>query len=678
MKEIVLWEHGHAYQPRRLIDSVDQSPREVRGTVHIQRKGVRMVGRNWFELMLRPGGVYDLLVEAASGRSIDMEPLTLHHLKNLNPQSFESLREKALTGRTYMAAAPYSHPILPILAEASPLDALVNVVWGLRFHQQTFGEALGDGTIAFWLSECAYSKEAVKVVLKAVGEVFGDGAKVLFLLDELQSEGTEQGMPYATTIDSERVFVVFRSRWLSDAYAFSPKYEGIMNTLKGVIGSGKPGVIGVIIDAETYGGAYEAHKPALLERLHTELKDGVTVGDELYRFGFKTIDEIFKEAHGLQEAKIRDYTAWSDYEDHQIFRTDHPKTGTIVSERAGGLCRWTGHLRDGDGKPVNETYFMVFEWAHPKTKRRYVRVLSSLWKVAFNEARRRCSDIVRQAALETLRRFTNDVTAEEMMKRYGDIVFEKEGPEKFVKRHLTEATNIERKAAELILQAYRYTNQDAAMSCPTFWQNLDTEVSWTSLSYVAGGMALAARACLGLGDGKRSRWIAEEYQRVFMDFEETFRHLIDGYEIPLNLLYAQLREVAQRRGYDVEDDMARVEDGFEERAEEIARRLYTTALGGLSGGKPFLVADANKHIILWRIYERMGLEEEAGRAYQDAKLYEWKKSLTSAVSTTPLPTRVGVVHAKHFPDYGHPLRLLTEEVETETEIIIGEAHAHDP
>lgn len=678
MKWIVLWEHGHAYQPRRLVDSVDQTPREVRGAVHITVKGVRTIGENWFELMLRPGGVYDLVVEAASGRSIDIEPLTLHHLRNLNPKSFERLREKAITGQTFIVATLYSHPILPLLAEASPLDALVNTVWGLRFHLKAFGEPSDEGTIALWLSECAYSKEAARIILEGAEEVLGEGVRVLFLLDELQSEGIEQGRPYTATIGSKRLFPVFRSRWLSDAYAFSPTYEGILNTLEGLVASRRPEVMGIIVDAETYGGAYEAHKPALLERLRTELREGLAIGDELYRFDFRTIDEFFRGAHEPREVKILDHTAWSDYEDHQTFGPDNPKAGTIVSRRVGGLCRWTGHLRGRDGEPVKETYFMVFEWAHPKTKRRYIRVLNSIWKVGFNQARKRCSDIVRQTALEILRRFVDDATAEETLKEYWNVVFELESPDRFVKRRLADASITERRAVELILQAYRYANQDAAMSCPTFWQNLDTEVSWTTLSLLAGGMALAAMAWLHLGEEEKAGMIGDEYQRVFIDFEGTFRHLVDEYEMPLDLLYTQLREAARRRGYDVEDDIVKVGEGFEGKAEEIAGRLYTTALGGLSGGKPFFVADANKHVILWRIYKGRGMEEEAERVCKDAKLYEWSKGLASAVSTSPLPTRVGIVHARHLPDNARSHIPPAGKVETETEIIIGEAHAYDP
>ncbi len=625
--------------------------------------------------MLKPNSVYDLVVEAVSGRSIDMEPLTFHSLRKVNPGASEKLKDEVRDGRTFLVATTYAHNILPLLAEESQLDALINVAWGLRLHKQVLGSEVK--TICFWLSECAYTAQAAAIILQAVEEIFGLNVKTLLLLDELQTSTTMEGKVYSANVGSKQLLILFRSRWLSDAYAFSPDYEGIMNTLRGIVGSSKPDAIGVIVDAETYGGAYEEQKPDLLMRLRTELKNGLIIGEEAYQIEFKNVGELSSEASESKEALIRDYTAWSDYEDYQIFRADRPKTGTIVSSRAGGLCRWTGHLRDADGKPTRETYFIVTEWVQPKTKKRYVRVLSSIWKVAFNTIRTTASSKVRAITLKTLKRLAEEESVEEMLKGYGGVVLGEESAPDFIRRRFPHTSDREKRALELVLRAYKYANQDAAMSCPTFWQNIDTEVSWTSLAYLAGGLTLAATARLELGDEKEVEEIAEIYQRVFFDFESTFQHLIDDYDIPLDILYDRLREGAKLHGYDVEAEIAEAGERIEEEAEAIAKRLYQKSLGRIFPDRPFLENDANKFLILWIAHQRRN-RVESGRAYKEAKLFEWRKAIGSAVSAHPLPVRVGAVHAKHFP---HPERFLhipTSTLDTGTEIIIGESHAYDP
>jgi hypothetical protein len=191
-------------------------------------------------------------------------------------------------------------------------------------------------------------------------------------------------------------------------------------------------------------------------------------------------------------------------------------------------------------------------------------------------------------------------------------------------------------------------------------------------------MALAANAYHESGGEEKACFIAEKYRELFLDFERYFQHLVDDYSLPLEILYEQLEKAAKLRGYDVEKDIAEVKTGLDARAGEIAEKLYDSALGTIGGDRPFLKTDANKFLVLSKMLDRAGKREASRQAYYDAKLFEWKKSIGSAVSTHPLPVRVGIFHATHIPNHERLLKIPTTSVETATEMIIGEAHAYDP
>lgn len=673
LTDVAFWEHGHAYQPKRIVDGVVNSVREVPKGVNISLAGRKVSGRNWFELMLQPRSVYDLIVEAADGRTVDVEPITLRYLQKMNPAAYERLLRMDADEQTHIVATTYSHPILPLLEKDSAFDAKVNVTWGLRFYQQTFQRKEGS-PILFWLNECAYSEQAAEIVSEAVEAVFGSGARTVFLLDEFQGDNIDLGLVHSLPLGEGRALAVFRRHWLSDAFAFSSDLEWILASFRDDVAKRRPRMVGTAMDAETYGGAYDAQKPAFFSRLERELMREIKVDSDSFSVKFMMLNKIVGSADASAQVKVADYTSWSDYNESQLIDGNLLKLDGIVARRVGGLCRWTGHLREA-GKPLKETYFLVFEWVHPVTKERFVRVTNSLWKVAFNTVRRESANIVREAVFTILERVTGKEEAQNIPLLYGDVALETEGEERFLEKHVGTASPEAKKAVKLVLEAYRSANQEAMMSCPTFWQNFDTEVTWTSLSMTASGLALAAQACLELGDTDTLRRIAEKYQTLLIDFCETFKNLALEYEMPLDLLYERLREIGKRNGYDVEHAVSEVKGNFYEEADEIADRAYSSVFGGIQG-KRFMKSDGNRFLILWRIFDKLGRKEEAREAYREARLYEWSKCLSSAVSQCPIPMRVGILHAKHFPSYEEYLRLPTRDVETETEILIGEAHAY--
>ncbi len=673
MTDVAFWEHGHAYQPKRTVDGILGSVREVSGGVSISLPHGKVSGRNWFELMLQPHSVYDLIAESADGRTVDIEPITLSYLRKINPAAYEQLLQKDASGQTHIVATTYSHPILPMLAEDNILDARVNVAWGLRFYQQTL-QREARSPILFWLNECAYSEQAAEIVAETAKTIFGPDAKVVFPLDEFQSEGANLGVVHSIPLNGGEALAVFRSHWLSDACAFGSDLEWILTSFRAEVAKHRPRIVGTAMDAETYGGAYDGQKPLFFTRLRSELTKAIPVDGDLFLVKFTLLNKIVGAVAATAQANIGDYTAWSDYDTSQLINGERVKVEGIIAKRVGGLCRWTGHLR-GTDKPLKETYFLVFEWIHPATKERFIRVTNSLWKVAFNAVRKEGASTVREVILAALKRIADKEEAQNILLSYGDVALGFEEEEHFIDKHAGNASPEGKKAIGLALRAYRAANQEAMMSCPTFWQNFDTEVTWTSLSLTASGLALAAQACLELGDIDALRKIAEKYQLLLLDFAETFKGLSLEYEMPLDLLYERIREIGKHNGYDVEHAVSEVRGSFHEEAEAIADKAYSSVFDGVQG-KRFMRTDGNKFLILWKIFDRLGRRDEAEKAYREAKLYEWSKSIGSSISHHPIPTRVGILHAKHFPSYEKYLRLPVREVETETEILIGEAHAY--
>jgi hypothetical protein len=666
--EVLLWEHGHAYQPRRVLDGVLGTNRSVPGNVRLVVRGKEFEGANWFNLMLQPGSVYTVLVEAMKGRSLDIEPLTLHYLKQA-PTLYNALRGQVRDGRTHIVAATYAHPILPLLAAESLLDARVNVAWGLH----SLGQELltPQGKVFIWLSECAYSNEAAQIVTNTVRAVFGDEVQTVFLLDERQATRPARSLG-RTGVGA---LVVLRSTWLSDAYAFSPEYDWIPAKLRDDILARGLRMIGTMIDAETYGGAYDAQKPRFFATLHDRLSQGFQENGSTVRINLVTVDHVFDDGDARELIDLVDYTSWSDYRADQLFTAQNRVVEGIIAERAGGLCRWTGRVRRLDGYLTKKTYFIVYEWVHPVTKQRYLRVVNTLWKVAFTAVRAEGAETVRKLVTTLLNRVVGAARTEALLVAYWRVVFGGISEHDFAANRLIDASPSERRAVMLLLRAYRLANQDSQMSDPTFWQNFDTEVTWTALASTASGLIHTAQACCELNEPSLVRRIARVYQALFLDFPEHFRALIDEYDLSVELFYQRLTDAACQRGYPLHDRLNGTDDQ-DARLETIAEEMYEAAFGGL--GLPLYKPDVNVSLLRHAILLRQGRVSEADRMARHAKMYEWSKSIGSTVSELPIPMRVGFLHAKHFPDADKHFNLPTTDVVTRTEIIIGEAHAYMP
>jgi hypothetical protein len=667
----IIWEHGHAYQPRRIVDAILIETRHIPGGVRRRINGRVSYAENWFELMLRSGGAYDTMVDNLETRSIDFEPLTLFHLARLNPEAHKRLWQLVAEGRIGLFPSAYSHPILPLMASESFFDAKTNVEWGVQY-------VLGNGhnpqgsPVFFWLSECAYNAKAAQAILDAIREV-RPSAQVFLLLDEFQGENIDASHPYRLRLETGEVGLVFRSRWVSDAYAFSQDSEWLIQSLRADILRRRPDLVGAAVDAETYGGAYDASKPFFFARIREGLGKEVSGGNVTVPVRFLPVDQALQAAStNGQEAKLLEGSSWSNYVESQLLHPQSEARTGVLARSLGPLCRWTGLVPRKEGGR-QETYFMVYDWVDPLSKEWYTRVVSSLWKVAFNALRTRGCSLVRRTVLDVLPPLLGIGSIEEALTTYGEVIFETMSWGSYASRFRIGRTQEEQEAANLLLEAYRMADQEAWMSDPTYWENMDTEVTWTALALLAAGIIQAAKACLKLGEERRFEELADGYKTLFLDFEASFRTLSEEYGCPLDVLYQYLREQSLRRGYDLEQDLAS-SPSTEEQARTIAERAYEATFNK-DRERPLRESDVNPYLILWRMKELRGSLEDARQAWKRACAREWEKSIASVVSKKPTPVRVGLLHAKHFPEnkaFTTPL----EDPEIDTEIISGEAHAY--
>jgi hypothetical protein len=616
--------------------------------------------------MLSAGGIYENIVNTLCTRSIDVEPITLFSLSRTDPQTYMRLLKIVAEGRASLFPSTYAHPILPMLASQNFLDAKINVLWGIKYVLKE--TQYQGGPIFFWLSECAYSELAAQAVLQAINETY-PSARVFLLLDEFQASNIDSSQTYKVKLVNGEIELVFRSRWVSDAYAFNNNVDTIVNSLRDYVLRRRPELIGVAVDAETYGGAYDPDKPLFFNKIRNRIDGSVSNGDSTVAVEFLPVDKALKNKPST-ETKIYEDSSWSNYEDSQLIQpSDNMRTG-VLARRLGALCRWTGTVPGKNGQ--DDTYFIASYWTDPESKKEYLCVINSIWKIAFNALRTRVSTLVRRTVFELLPFLPSHDNTEKALAAYGEVIFETMKWDVFVSKFLVGRTTDETEAAHLLLEAYRMAVQEASMSDPAYWENMDTEVTWTALSLLASGLVQAAKACLILGKRAPFLEMAKEYKAIFLDFKDSFKKFYEEYDFPLEVLYNHLKEQCLKKSYDLEQVLAN--PAAEKQLQEIAQKAYALTFDA-GPDRPIRKSDANPFLLEWRVNQKRGASEAAQDGWRKACAYEWEKSVSSAVSDDPIPVRVGLLHAKHFPKnevFSSPLT----EPETNTELICGEADAY--
>ena len=236
IKEIYLWEHEHAYQPRRILNAFTNA--EINKPIRKRVKWRIVEGKNLCHVMFVKGSVYEEIIKSLEKRSIDIEPITLELLKYYNIELYYELKKKVVNNEACIVATAYSHPILPLFYEErqGPLNVYINLYWSLMYYFNEFFKEIYNNShrvcVGFWLPECAYTKEVIKILVKVFEDVLKihqipkEKATLYIILDESQGGGIIPDKPYL--LEDLNIYVIFRDHALSDAISFSNDVDELL------------------------------------------------------------------------------------------------------------------------------------------------------------------------------------------------------------------------------------------------------------------------------------------------------------------------------------------------------------------------------------------------------------------------------------------------------------------
>ncbi len=445
--------HFHAYQPGDIVyikDSKGNKPieyEERESPVSIKIREEEVKGENWTRAMLYS---YEHIADTLSqmkGVSVDIEPFTFLMLLRYHRKAFEDAVE-LLKRFDAVPTAPF-HPIVPHLDE---FEQRILARVSFDFYAPLIKNR---AMIGYWLPEAVITKKSAEIVESSTNK------ELVFLLDERQLLYDFPQAKYSCNRYSKS-FVFGREWLLSDAFAFNTlDVQGLIQATLRMADlekerSGIPYLIFMASDLESLLG-----NPAQLDRFIRWMEGLEQNGVERVsapEFIRKKLSGEYRRLEGecVFEIGVKDYSSWSDYFDLSI----DGKTSDM---------RWLG-LRREDGRIIHRWY--------------KDRKISQLWKLAFTKLFQELNRAVRFGVIEGLRKLNSD--PEEFLLRYARIFF-KDYYDYFGMEtsniYVLEPANGDKSALRLG-RAY-YLMLLANHSCPRFWENLDTRVTFGNVSVMA-------------------------------------------------------------------------------------------------------------------------------------------------------------------------------------------------
>ena len=597
--------HFHAYQPGDVILRKQGDPRnppefaERRSPVKLRMGDEDIRGENWTDAMLRfYGAIWKLFREVARNEgagcrqqgagtgmtgapvsatapctlppapshpapfcSVDIEPWTLQLLAQRQPNSFWAFRELVRSGAVDPVATVPFHVLLP---HAEPEEQRFLSRLTFRLHGAVMDRANGNGgPLGLWFPETLYSERAGRSVVRSFLEsdlrTTADGGRrrLFFILDGNQFLGLDYPQKAMSAnfvmIDTERVPVFGRDRAMSDRWAFR---QGTIPEMVADITAERTDPV-----KEEKGIHYALTLASDLESLAGSAEQGarfLELQDGLARSGIgmmshsafldRKLNKEFRSWEGELETKafmvrLRDFSSWSDFMDQGVdYSSD---------------TRWTG-LRRWDGLVMSRTL-----WG---------RRISQVWKQGYAKMQAHAARVVRMGAYEAVARCMpagdafNPAETEEFLLEYSNLVFAPLLLAAGGDAHLDFHRVLERRLpgcrmdeeAALAARAY-YEMLMSSRSCPRFWENIDTRVTFQAVAFAAHALLDIAEVCGRLGLVDR----AAEAERLFtanlLDFQEAYRYYqlsglfgAFGWEVSEDAWYMAIQsEIPQRSTYNV-------------------------------------------------------------------------------------------------------------------------------
>ncbi len=517
--------HFHAYQPGDIVyikngdGSKPLEYEERKSPVAIKIRDEEVKGENWTRAMLYSYEHISEVLSRMKGVSIDVEPFTLLMLRRYHRKAFEDA-VGLLRKFDAVPTTPF-HSIVPHL-DGFEQRILARVSFD-------FYAPLTDGrkVLGYWLPEAVITRESASIIESSTDK------RLVFLLDERQllydfPQAKHSCNRYGSS------FVFGREWHVSDAFAFNTlDVPGLVSATLGYRDDykenlGVPYLVFTASDLESLLG-----NPRQLDRFIAWMEGLENNGVErVSAMGFvaKKLSGSFKRLEGecSFEIGVKDYSSWSDYFD-------------LSTDGKTSDSRWLGYRR-ADGR--------VF--AREVGGRR----VSQLWKVAFTRLFTELNRAVRFGVLKGLEELGVDaLKAEELLVRYARVFFRDyydyfgvDGSLDYV----LEPANGDRKALKLG-RAY-YLMLLANHSCPRFWENLDTRVTFGNVSVMAKALIELMEHFEG---SELQNLFIEAYLRL-LNFERLY-HLwnlssmssLEGWETTERAWEEALRSEVPNSGYNV-------------------------------------------------------------------------------------------------------------------------------
>ncbi|ASJ01327.1 polysaccharide deacetylase family protein [Thermococcus gorgonarius] len=508
--------HFHAYQPGDIVYVHDGSGwdpikySERLSPVSLKIRDIEVKGRNWTRAVIKAYEYTSDLLEKLPEKSVslDFEPFTLYMVLKYKPKIYGEIVDLLSDHVEAVPTAPF-HPIMPHLGvfEQEVLSRM-----SFDFYTPFIG---GKDIVGYWLPEGVITRETAGIVANSTS------AEVVFLLDERQFVGLNppQAKYSCNTYrcDGRISYAFGRDHQLSDAFAFNTlDVEGLIKA-----------VAEDRVDAfkEKEGVPYLVHLASDLEALLANPQQldrflrWMAGLDERGVEGVNAVEFVRRKKKGIYKClpgecsehfriNIKDYSSWSDYYDLSV----DGRTGDI---------RWLGVRRE-DGKVVNRIY---------KGKK-----VSQLWKYAFTKLFRELNRAVRFEVIDLITRENPGIGREnirEFLVRYSRVFFREHyeyfGLETGVDYVMEPIEDVDPALAMKLGRIY-YLMLLSNHSCPRFWENIDTRVTFGNVAVISKALIELMEVYLKEGLEERANFLLLEYMKL-LAFPQLY-YDYDLYKLP--------------------------------------------------------------------------------------------------------------------------------------------------
>ena len=535
--------HFHAYQPGDIIHIHDGSGwdpikySERLSPVSLRIRDTDVKGRNWTRAVIKAYEHTNDALGSLKERSIsvDFEPFTLYMILRYKPRIYGEIVE-LLGGHVEAVPTPPFHPIMPHLGKFDQ-----NVLARVSFD--FYGPFIKDSkVVGYWLPEAVVTKETAGIVANSTD------AEVVFLLDERQFVGLN--LPQAKfscntyKCDGGLAYVFGRDHQLSDAFAFNTlDVDGLVRAVaEGRVDvfkekGGVPYLVYLASDLEAL-----LSNPAQLDRflgwmtgLDERGVEGVSVPEFVRRKKSGEYRCLDGECSDHFRISVKDYSSWSDYYDMSL------------DGRTGDM-RWLGMRRE-DGKVIGRSH--------------NGRKVSQLWKYAFTKLFRELNRAVRFGVIDMIRRYSPETGREEVAEflvRYARAFFREHydyfDMETGVDYIVEPVGDVDPTLAMKLGRIY-YIMLLSNHSCPRFWENIDTRVTFGNVAAISKALIELMEVYMKEGLGERANFFLFEYMKLlafpqlYYDYDLYKLQGVEGWETTEKAWFDSLRSEVPNSPYNV-------------------------------------------------------------------------------------------------------------------------------